>query len=311
MASPLAQALFQKAIGESGAFFATGTGTLALKPLADAEQQGVKLAAALGADSLAALRAKTGDEVLAAAMKMRPSFAPDLDGYFLTEDVASTFAAGKQAHVPLLAGWNADETRAGVILAKEKPTAQTFVESTRKRFGDQADAVLKAYPAATDAEALESSASLASDLFIGYSTWKWVEMHKKTGGAPVYRYSFDRKIPVPAGHTVNGVPATARDVGARHAGEIEYVFGSLELSLPKTPWETADRRLSDAITTYWTNFARNGDPAGPGLPAWPRYDEGGHVLHLDETIKEAPDSDRARYEALDAYMQRQRPPAGK
>jgi para-nitrobenzyl esterase len=244
--------------------------------------------------------------VLKAAVKTRPSFAVNLDGYFLTEDVTTTFAAGKQAHVPLLAGWNADESRAAVVLGKEKPTAQTFVESTRKRFGDQADAVLKAYPAATDAEAIESAAALGSDLFIGHSTWKWIEMHKKTGGAPVYRYSFDRKIPVPPGHTVNGMPATARDVGARHAGEIEYVFGSLELSLPKVPWEAGDRRLSDAITTYWTNFARSGDPNGPGLPKWPRYDETGRVLHLDETIKDGPDANRARYEALDAYVQRQR-----
>ena len=130
-------------------------------------------------------------------------------------------------------------------------------------------------------------------------------MHQKTGHAPVYRYSFDRKIPVPAGHTVNGMPATSRDIGARHAGEIEYVFGSQDLSLPKVPWEASDRKLSDAMTTYWANFARTGDPNGQGLPKWTRYDEGRHVLHLDEVVREAPESDRARYEALDAYATKQ------
>ena len=304
MASPLAQGLFQKAIGESGAFFDRDSGVLAMKRLGDAEEQGVKFAAALGANSLAELRARSADEILQLALKTQPWFSPNVDGYFLAETVSSIYGAGKQASVPLLAGWNADEVRAGVVLGKQKTTAESFVESTRKRFGDQADTILKVYPAATDAEAIESAASLTSDLFIGYCTWKWIETHQKTGHAPIYRYSFDRKIPVPPGHTVNGLPATSRDVGARHAGEIEYVFGSLDLSLPKVPWEASDRKLSDAMTTYWANFARTGDPNGPGLPKWPRYDAGRRLLHLDEVIRDAAESGRARYDALDAYIDR-------
>jgi len=303
MASPLAQGLFQKAIGQSGAYFTGGGGAIPLRPLVDSEQQGVKFAAALGVETLAALRARSADDVLKAALKMQPWFAPNVDGYFLTEDVATTFAAGRQARVPLLAGWNADEIRAGIVLGKQKPTAKSFTDDVRKRFGTHADAILKVYPATADAEALESAAALASDQFIGHNTWKWVEMHAQTGGAPVYRYSFDRKIPVPDGHTVNGVPATSRDVGARHAGEIEYVFGALELSLPKVPWEAIDRQISDAMTAYWANFARRGDPNGPGLTAWPPYGLDRRVLHLDETIRAEPDALRPRYEALDAYIE--------
>jgi para-nitrobenzyl esterase len=305
MTSPLATGLFHKAIGESGAYFTGGSGALALRPLPETEARGVKFAAAAGADSLAALRATSADEVLQAAMKIQPWFAPNLDGYFLREDVHATYAAGKQARVPLLAGWNADEIRAGVVLRPQKPTAQSFSDDARKRFGEHADAVLKAYPATSDAEALESAAALASDMFIGYATWKWVEMHGRTARAPVYRYSFDRKIPVAPDAKVNGVAATSRDIGARHAGEIEYVFGALD-SLPKVPWEESDRKLSDAMATYWTNFARSGDPNGSGLPKWPRYDASGRVLHLDETIGDKPDSRRPRYEALDAYVQTQR-----
>ena len=314
MASPLAVGLFHRAIGESGAYFSAGNGTLALQPLATTEQQGAKFAASLGAGlasspdagSLAALRAKSGEELLSAALKTQPWFSPNVDGYFLREDVYTTFAAGKQAHVPLLAGWNTDEVRAGVVLAKQKPTASTFTADTHKRFGDQADAILKAYPAATDAEALESAAALASDLFIGHVTWKWIEMHSQTGNAPVYRYSFDRKIPVALDAKVNEVAATSRDIGARHAGEIEYVFGTLD-SIPNVTWESSDRKLSDAIVTYWANFARAGDPNGSGLVTWPRYDAGGgRVQHLDETIRDAADALRPRYLALDAYVQAQR-----
>ena len=104
--------------------------------------------------------------------------------------------------------------------------------------------ILKAYPAGSDEEALESAASLGSDLFIAYATWKWIEMQRQTGGSPVYRYRFDRKMPIAPDTKVNGVAATANDIGARHAGEIEYVFGALD-SVPHVTWEEADRKLSD------------------------------------------------------------------
>jgi para-nitrobenzyl esterase len=303
MASPLAQGLFQRAIGESGAFFTAGEGTLAPKALAASEQVGQKFATSLGAESLAALRAKSADDLLKATMAGQPMrFGPNVDGYMLRETAYATFAAGKQSHVPLLAGWNADEIRSSVTLNKAKPTAKSFTEQTRTRFGDSADAVLKVYPAASDAEALESAASLASDMFIGYATWKWIEMHAATGGSPVFRYSFDRVIPVPADHKAGGVPATAKDIGARHAGEIEYVFGALASS-PDVPWEPVDHKLSDLMMSYWTNFARSGDPNGPGVPQWPRYEKktGHPVLHLADTTQAGPDAQRARYEALDAY----------
>ncbi len=300
VASPLAKGLFHKAIGQSGAFFST---TLGLVPLATAEKAGDTFVAAAGAGSLAALRAMPGGLLMETARKARFRGGPILDGVFLPSDVHAIYAAGAQSHVPLLAGWNADEIRAAITLRPVKPTAQSFADDVRKRFGEHAAAVLAAYPAATDADAIESAAALGNDSFIGYSTWKWIEMHLATGGSPVYRYSFDRKIPVPDGHKVNGVPATARDIGARHAGEIEYVFGSQKRSLPTVPWEPADLALSETMTSYWANFARTGDPNGPGLPPWPRYTpDARKVLHLDTEIRVSDDPFKARYEALDAHV---------
>jgi para-nitrobenzyl esterase len=307
MASSLAQGLFQRVIGESGAFFSVGDGTLAPKSLAASEEVGQQFAASMGADSLAALRARSADDVLKASLGKRPWFGPTIDGYMLREDAYAIFTAGKQTRVPLLAGWNADESRSAVTLASEKPTAKTFADQTRARFGDSAEAILKAYPAASDAEALESAASLASDMFMGYATWKWIEMHLETGRSPVFMYSFDRVIPIAPHHKGNGRPVTARDIGARHAGEIEYVFGALASS-PRVPWEPVDHRLSDRMMSYWTNFARCGDPNGASLPKWPRYDkESGYlVLHLGDPTQAAPDSRRSRYEALDAFTARLR-----
>jgi para-nitrobenzyl esterase len=306
VASPVARGLFHRAIGESGAYL--GRGALEPASLAASEATGAKWAASVGADSLAALRKKTADEILQSALKVQLWFSPSVDGLVLPRDPNVIYAAGEQAHVPLLAGWNADEVRAGVVLAKDRPTAKSFVAQTQKRFGPAADAILAVYPAATDAEALESAAALAGDMFLGYATWKWVDVHGRTGASPVYRFSFDRKIPVAPGTKVDGVPATANDVGARHAGEIEYVFGALD-TVKGAPWEAADRQLSDLMMTYWTNFARTGDPNGPGLPQWPLHvgPDGPQVMHLDVSSRAAADALKARYEALDAALSAQAP----
>ena len=299
VASPLARGLVHKAIGESGAFFTLGGGALAPRTRAGAEEQGQKFAAAAGAPDLAALRAKPVDDLLALALK-QPWFSPIIDGHVLPATVAEIYAAREHNPVPLLAGWNADEIRSSVTMARERPTAASFAASTRKRFGPAADDILKAYAASTDEEVIDVAAALASDTFIGYATWKWIQVHDAATDAPTYRYSFDRTIPIAPGTTINGRAAAAEDIGARHAGEIEYVFGTLD-SVPNVTWTDADRKLSDQMMSYWTNFARTGNPNGAGLPEWPPYDaaSGSAVLHLDTTIAAKPDTHKPRYEALD------------
>jgi para-nitrobenzyl esterase len=295
MASPLASGLFRGAIGESGAFFGRPPAGSAMQALGETEKTGTKFAESLGAKDLGALRAKTAEELLAAAQK-DPSarFWPSVDGYALPNDVATIFAGGKQSHVPLLAGWNAQEASWAVVYAKEKPTAQTFPEQMHKRFNDRAAEVLKLYPASTDEEARKSAIDLASDLFITYITWEWLEQQNKTGQAPVYGYVFDRTPPAAPDAKVNGV--SPMELGARHACEIEYVFGALK-SQPN-PWEPVDLKISDAMASYWANFTKTGDPNGQGLAKWPVY-EGADppMMHFGEEIQAAaPQAHRERYE---------------
>ncbi len=310
MASPLSRNLFQKAIGESGAFFPSGPSAgMRLHPLVDSEQSGMKFAESVGAKSLAEMRAKPGDELLQAAAKLGRGFgfSPNLDGYFLPTDTLTIYTQGAQSHVPLLAGWNADEGIMMVLMAPQKPTAKSFAELADGRFGDQAAEFLKLYPASTDQEALLSAEALAGDDFIAFSTWKWTDMQTKTGEAPVYQYHFEQIPAVKPGAMIGPIPAA--EAGARHACEIEYVFETLK-SQAGVSWTDDDFKVSETMASYWVNFAKTGNPNGSGLSDWPKYDSksGYQVMHLSgKNIHAAADTMRGRYEFLDAHAVK--PPA--
>ena len=294
MASPLAQGLFQRAIGESGAYFGT---TLDLVPRAQSEKVDLEFAqTALGVTSLEALRAKPAAELLETSTKQhKVEFEPNIDGYFLPEDVYAIYAKGKQSHVPLLAGWNADEGDYHAFFEKDEPNASNYATHAKTAFGDKAAAFLKVYPGETDAEAKRSAQDLTGDQFIAYSTWKWIEMHQSTAKTPVYRYRFDQAPPAEDG--------SAGAHGAYHSAEIEFVFNVL--SSKPLPWRPEDRKLSDLMSIYWSNFAKTGNPNGPGLPEWPafRKADGYKVMHLSTDSRVEPEKNRARYEFLDSMSQ--------
>jgi para-nitrobenzyl esterase len=288
MASPLARGLFQRAIGQSGAFLGW---RLRAVPLAEAERSGEAFARLVtGQAAVEALRAAPAETLLKASLgNWGGSFWPVDDGYVFPEEVRELYARGHQAHVPLLAGWNRDELSFGDYFGKETPGLSTYVSAAREHFGDQADAFLRAYAASTDAQAIRGAEEYESNQVIAYGTWKWLEMHRLTGQSPVYRYQFDQARPLPPDARPG---ATA---SAAHATEISYVFRVL--SSKPLPWRTEDRAVSELMATYWTNFAKTGNPNGPGLPRWPNYreEDGRQVLHIAAETQAAPEAHRERY----------------
>ena len=282
MASPAARGLFQKAIGESGAAFSD---TLPTDTLEAREKQDGEWVASLGVTTLAELRALPTDKVLDAAKSRKGGFWPVVDGKLLTEPVPDTYATGKQAHVPLLAGWNRDE---GSFFAMRPMSAEQFKGMIGGLYKERAAEFLTLYPADTDAQALRSAIDYGSDNFIAFGTWKWIEAHRKTGESPVYRYHFELAALPSKYH-----PGTF----AFHSDDIEYVFGTLD-TRPGAVWRPEDRKLSEQMMSYWTNFARTGNPNGPGLPVWPKCGKDDELIHLDSAITSGPDTLRPRYEFL-------------
>jgi len=286
MAAPSAQGLFHRAIGESGG--ALNSSELPINSLAIVGPKDVAWAKESGANTVAELRAMRTDDILAAAAKKdAPQFGPVLDGKFLSEPILQVYKAGKQANVPLLAGFNRDEGS----FSSSGMTAEKWTAMAMQRYPNKADAFLKLYPASTDTEAAQSAADFAGDQFIAFSTWHWMEMDRKTGNKNVYRYELDLAAPPSKFHP---------GYYAFHSDDIEYVFGTLD-TRPGAMWRPEDYTLSDQMMSYWTNFAKTGDPSGVDgkgniLPEWPKYGQGDPVLHLDNPITSRPDENRRRYE---------------
>lgn len=256
MALPQAKGLFERAIGESSAW---STASIApLKTLSEAEETGKKYADALGAKSLAELRAQPAEAIL----KNGRGVGPIVDGWLIREDPGKVFAEGKQIEVPVLTGSNRDESFGG-----NPRNAEEFIQQAHKRFGDLADSFLKLYPASTDEQARESAFYSGRDE-MAFVMRNWARLASKQGKAKAYVYYFTQQPPrLP---NARGPFAPGPHGSATHVSEILYVFDHLDNS---RPWTDQDRQVADTMSSYWVNFAATGDPNGKGLAKWPAYSE--------------------------------------
>ena len=266
-ASPVARGLFHRAIGQSGGTFGVMAQRDRTTPYTEAaESVGAKFAAALAGDggdaSLAALRALPADHVLATFLS-DPAFSSALaivDGEVIPRDVATIFAAGEQADVPVLIGSNADEGTAlfsylAPAFGEGVAGFEAFLAAT---LGEASEGAREHYPAGDDAEATASWMAMYSDAYFAYSMRAWART-MQTVPSDAWLYWFTQVPPIPE----------RERYGAFHAAEIGYVFGNVDL-FDAVPTD-ADRALSELMATVWTEFARTGNPNAEGLPEWPAY----------------------------------------
>jgi para-nitrobenzyl esterase len=305
MASPLSKNLIGGAIGESGSIL----GALSAAPLAEVEQMGVKFAAGLGkgeAPSMAELRGLTAEGLLEATAKPGSRFPPTVDGYFFPKSPFDIYAAGEQAHVPLLAGVNSEESGYFAVMGREKPTVENYHQALERLYPGKGEEVFKLYPASSETEVMDAAQQLASDRFISYSTWKWVDLATKTGGKPTYYYLYARPRPPqreemsdtpPGGQQANPRP---KPRGAVHSAEIEYALGNLDLNKVYA-WTPDDYKVSQVMQEYFANFIKTGNPNGKGLSNWPKFSDGRRIVIDTNTSAADAEKARARYEFLDQF----------
>ena len=281
---PQSRGLFQRAI--SGSTFVTGWNRGLREPIgadAAAEDQGVQIAERLGATgdaALEALRAVSARDVQAAAnanagsLILRTGYvwAPNVDGWVIPDDPLGMYEAGLQHDVPLITGMTADEG-ASVARLYNVEDPETFEAHVRAVYPDIADELLSHYDVNTAAEARSQFARLIHDMNFAGAVRVQAESHAGVA-SPVWLYHFTRVPPTALGAAVGG---------AYHGAEIVYLFGTMTAGPgpsggfphPMTrhgEWTDVDRRLSETMIAYWTQFAATGDPNGAGLHEWPAFE---------------------------------------
>ncbi|MGI4879480.1 MAG: carboxylesterase/lipase family protein [Janthinobacterium lividum] len=290
-ASPLAKGLFNRAVGMSGAQIGSG---IPMPALAAAEQDGVKLARVLKANSLAELRAMPADRIVVPRVAGGPSVGPNQDGYLLPDTIDAIFAHSAQNDVPLIVGFTHDESFGGIGPVKD---LADYKAKAATHFGAHASEFLALYPATTDEQARAMATTADRDSTMAASMSAWATAQVAHGRSEVFSYEFSRVHSYAPGVAFPDLdPLTA---GAYHTSEVPFWLGTLD-SFNRfrhtRDWTPADRAFSHAMTVSLVTFARTGNPATPALQ-WPRYDPAKPMLEeLGSTASVAAWPDRRKFE---------------
>ena len=291
MTTPLSKGLFHRVIGESGPVAAP-------PPLAEGESKGKDFAAKLnisGGSVLRQIRALPSAELQKAAGQGLSFLGPKLgivvDGWVFPESPMKVFAAGKEQRVVLLLGSNSQELQKPFF-----PMSGGLTKAIADEYGELADQALKLYglngaaEPAPDPDFGPVLAQWATDSQFRCGTVAELVWHTAAGN-PGYQFQFSRAMP--------GKEA----LGAPHGSELPYVFGTLAIAPPPTSYNAMDRQISEQMEEYWTNFAKRGDPNGPNLPKWPRFDPAGRA-YLDFTNSGPIAKEGLRRNICDLYMEK-------
>jgi len=267
MVSPLAKGLFRGAICDSGG--GRPGGLLGMRHIRKAgedgrpspEQVGKAFAESVGvkgedAAALKALRALPAATILSdlsmAAMQQNTYSGPMADGKIIPDDPGAIFEKGGQAKVPYLGGANSYEL--GSFPLPESATTGTLAS-----FGAAADKIAAAYDSKKTGDKTELNHNLISDVSFVEPARFAVSM-VTAAGQPAYLYRFSY---VPE-HLRSALP------GAPHATELPFVFSTVKTRYGDKA-TAADLAAAKAMSSYYANFTKTGNPNGPGLPVWPVY----------------------------------------
>lgn len=280
MASPLSKHLFSAAIAQSGAILGPPLPAVSLK---HAHQTGIDAVLKLSEyfnlkpnHKLEQLRQIPADKLLNAVEELQiNSFDPTVDGLFFPESPQQLYQKGHFADVPVLAGVNTQESSYQHFLKNQPATQATYQKVIEDMYGADAKQVLALYPASTPTQIKDALQDLASDQFISFGTWNWLDTVTQKGSQPSYYYCYDHIRP--ARKISEGGSGEHSDRGAVHSAEIEYLLGNLDNN-PLYAWQEIDYRVSKLMQSMFVQFIKFHDPNADNLPHWPQFKTGKRLL---------------------------------
>jgi para-nitrobenzyl esterase len=289
-ASPLSKGLFEKVIGESGP-------VVDPPPLAEAEKKGEDFATKLnvtGPDKLAKLRAIPTVDLQKAVPTglafLGPTLGVNVDGWLFPDPPMKIFIEGREQRASLLIGNNSQELQRPFF-----PMAGGLHASIAEQYGPLSDRALAAYELtgstdpAPDSELGPVLAQWATDSQFRCGSVAELIWHTKAGNTG-YEFQFSRSAP---GREVLGAP---------HGSEVPYVFGTTGIGHGTRVYNETDHQISEEMQSYWTNFAKTGDPNGASLPHWPVFNATTRA-YLDLTDEGTLAKDGLRRQACDLYIE--------
>lgn len=296
MASPLSKDLIVGAIGQSGSLVGPPLSAISLTKAHQQGQNAAKqISKQLGIDdsSLKSLRSISSKDLLKAVTDLNLSrFDATVDGLFFPQSPQQLYSSGHFAKVPLLSGVNSQEGSYGWILGENEVSVENYQNAVKRLYPKDYDAVLTLYPASNKEQVMDAAQALASDRFISYATWNWIDQVSQQSFAPTYYYVYDHIRP--ARKKSEGGSGTHNNRGAVHSAEIEYVFGNLDVN-PLYQWTSIDYKVSETIQTYFSQFIKNQDPNAEGLAKWPTFATNQMLIIGETTSVKMTDNLRQRY----------------
>ncbi|MEQ8955971.1 MAG: carboxylesterase family protein, partial [Gammaproteobacteria bacterium] len=302
MASPLTEGMISGVIGQSPGCVkldATLEDSGHDRGLAYADNLGVS---GSNAAAVRALRAVPAETLIATS---GGNIGPVIDGWVIPAAPYELLQSGRQNRIPVMVGGLSDEFH-GLQHTAPPITEQQFDDYLEGAVGSAAATIKRNYQSSLARSALDARKDVMTDNGFLLDVRMWGRLVRERGN-DAYVYFFSRSAPVFRIYTPDNADLTGnggqRLYGAYHSGELAYVFDNTDLV--GLDWDGADHRLAGIMADYWVNFARSGDPNGPGLPQWPVYNPDTDVVQiLDSEVQAAVHPRKTRLDQLESlYLQ--------
>ena len=185
-----------------------------------------------------------------------------VDGYVFPYRFNEAYRNESTHNVPYITGFNANEGTTLVPLIFPEPVfedlfseedwLEEFWEILLDGFSGEVPESVTDYVKSMKGKRYDAAAQVWGDIWFGGPAY-YSAQKRSEDGLKTYLYFFEREV-----------PSEKQTIGATHALELAYIFGSFFPFVARDSW---DDELSEIMLNDWTEFAKTGAPND----SWPEF----------------------------------------